>query len=159
MRDSKVLFSLICCCMLCGCMKRVTMPLCPAVALKSYAPGASPAPGALVNEFLARQATQEGVKLNVLSPVAVELSGRKRKVERMEQKYPFFLCAFYDPGAPTDYAQIYTTCMQSAPDWVQIVQSRKPEDLLLPRTNYADVCVQGAAAPRSTLPAGGGVHP
>jgi hypothetical protein len=159
MRESRVLFSLLCCCMLCGCVKRVTMPLCPAVALKSYAPGATPTPGTVVNEFLARQATQEDVKLNVLSPVAVELSGRKQKVERIEQRYPFFLCAFYDPGAPTDYAEIYTTCMQSVPDWVQIVQSRKPDDLLLPRTNYANVCVQGAPAPRSALSAGGAVSP
>lgn len=137
------------------------MPLCAAVALKSYAPGAPPAPGTVVNAFLTQQATKEDVELNILSPVAVELSGRKWKVKRLEQKYPFFLCAFYDPAAPIDYAQIYTTCMQSTQNWAQIVQSSKPEDLLLPRTNYANVCVQGAvAAPHSAaLSPDGAAHP
>jgi hypothetical protein len=159
MHERKVLYSLLCCCMLCGCMRRVTMPLCAAVALKSYAPGVPPAPGTVVNAFLAQQATKGDVKLNVLSPVAVELAGRKRDVRRLEQNYRFFLCAFYDPRAPTDYAQIYTTCLKSAPMWTQIVQSSKPEDLLLPRTNYANVCVQGASASGSALSGDGVIHP
>ncbi len=158
MGQRRYLFLLICSCALSGCVRRVTVPLCPAIALKSYPPGVTVAPGEVVNAFLTQEATKEKLQLNVLSPVAVEISGRSRKVEHIEQKYPFVLCAFYDPGAVTDYADRYIKCMQSAPGWVQTVQSNKPEDLLLPRSNYANVCVQGADA-RSVAPPAGGVRP
>ena len=140
-RDVSLL--LLYCCVFSGCVRRVTMPLCPAVALKSFAPGIPAAPGTVVNAFLTQQTTKDEINLNVLSPVAAEFSGKKRDVVHLEQRYPLLLCAFYDPGAPIDYAQVYTTCMQSVPVWTQILQSGKPEDLLLPKTKYADVCVTG----------------
>jgi hypothetical protein len=126
----------------CGCVQRARVPLCEAVAQKSLAPGTVPPPGMVVNAYLAQAATVKHVKIEVLSPVAADISGPKWSVRRIEKSYPFLLCAFYDPGAPVEYAQIYTTCMQSTPEWIQIVRSQQPEDLLLPRTNYASVCVK-----------------
>jgi hypothetical protein len=158
MREIKVLFYLVCGCMLCGCVKRVTMPLCQAIALKSYAPGAPVAPGTVVNAFLAQQAGKEDIKLNVLSPVAVEVSGRKRKVVRLERNYPFLLCAFYGQADSTDYAKTYTTCMQSAPAWEQIIQSSKPDNLILPATNYAYSCIQNTIAPQAAPLTGGAIQ-
>jgi hypothetical protein len=120
------------------------MPLCAAVALKSYPPGVAVPPGTVVNKFLADQAESHRVKLSVLSPVAANLSGAKRHVDHLVRDYPFMLCAFYDPGQATEYKNIYTACMQSVPLWIDIVQGQmpeRPENLLLDRTNYGPVCV------------------
>ena len=127
---------------LCGCARTVRMPLCQAVAQRSLAPGVNVPTDMVVNAYLKQEAELRGVKIDVLSPVAAELSGRKERVRHVEQNYPLLLCAFFDPGAPVDYANIYTTCVQSTPEWIQIIQSKQPDDLLLPRTKYASVCVK-----------------
>jgi hypothetical protein len=129
-------------CLLGGCSQRVRLPLCHAVAQKSLAPGVPVPADMVVNAYLKDEAAKREIQINVLSPVAAELSGRKGRVHRIEQNYPLLLCAFFDPSAPVEYSQIYTSCVQSTPDWIQIVQSQKPEDLLLPKTHYASVCVK-----------------
>jgi hypothetical protein len=126
----------------CGCTQTIRMPLCHAVAQRSLAPGAPVPTDMVVNAYLKQEASNKGVEIDVLSPVAAEFSGRKGRVRRIQQNYPLLLCAFFDSGAPVEYSQIYSTCIQSAPGWIQIIQSQKPEDLLLPRTNYASVCVK-----------------
>lgn len=124
-------------------MRRVVMPLCPAVALKSYPPGTSPPAGTVVNKFLTDRATARKVQIDVLSPVAAELSGHRTRVDRIVKDYPLLVCAFFDPDNPTDYKELYTTCMSSVITWAMIVQEQPPEkreNLLLDRTNYGRVC-------------------
>jgi hypothetical protein len=125
---------------LCSCAKRVRVALCPAVAVLSYPSGAS-SQVTVANRYLLERAAKEKVSVNVLSPVAADLIGRKTHLQRLETDYGFLVCAFMDPGRPNDYQNIYTTCMQNAGVWTAEVRSRTPENLLLPRTHYADVCV------------------
>ena len=122
---------------LAGCAT-ARLPLCPAIAEKSYA---SNGRGQLVNSFAARRADDHGIKINVLSPFAADFSGDVVSMRWFQRNYRLILCAF-DPRQETHVATLYTSCMVHAPSWIAITQSSAPENLMLASTLYDDTCTE-----------------
>lgn len=117
----------------------VRVPLCPKLAVQSYSNPAMPE--AVVNKYAAAQAQAKKLTITPLSSFVAEVSGDKKKVKWFEENYIFMVCAFDSAQVPND-EQVYITCTQYARRWIDIVQSAKPEDLMLQETHFASVCAQ-----------------
>lgn len=113
-------------------------PLCPKLAGLSYQGDQT---RAIVNGYLLAQAQERRVKISPMSAFSAKLSGSKRSLAWFQKNYAFMLCA-YDPKKATNDEQLYLVCMKHAQEWVSIVQSKEPENLLLKDTHFADVCVE-----------------
>jgi len=116
---------------------RVKLPLCPKLAQLSYTP---PSTTAVVNKYLTDAVQGKDITLTPLSPFAVELRGEQHDVESITRNYGFFLCAF-DPKQIPNVDAVYQQCMANAATWTTIVQSDKPDELMLSNTHYVGVCV------------------
>lgn len=120
----------------CASIKR---PLCPTLALQSYAPPV-PAEHSL-NNYLAQEASKRGIKVSVLSPFEVELSGGAHQISWFKKNYPSLMCGFNPIGVPQREVE-YTTCMLYIDSWTKIVNSKTPGDLMLDQSHYPGVCTQ-----------------
>lgn len=116
----------------------VRVPLCPKLAAVSYTPAQ---PDAIVNKFMAEQAQLRKITIKPLSPFVAEVSGKKSQIKWFVNNYQFMACAFDREQVIADETT-YTTCTQYAPSWIDIVQSEKPEDLMLEGTHFVGVCVR-----------------
>jgi hypothetical protein len=120
-----------------GCAS-ARLPLCPKIAAVSFQGGART--GAVVNNYLAAQGNERNVKISPISAFAATFHGSVFSIAWFQGNYAFMLCAF-DPKQVVNYEAVYLSCMSHAPEWVKIVQSSKPEDLMVTQTHYADVCI------------------
>lgn len=122
-----------------ACTSARRFPLCPELATKSYP--APPPAGTVLNKYIAEQAAERKVRISILSPFAMVLTGRTGQISWFDKHYPFLLCSFDPANVILDDAT-YLTCMTNAERWVQIVRSEEPEDLMLADSHYSRVCVR-----------------
>lgn len=118
-----------------GCAS-ARLPLCPKVA--HFGMGV---PLSDVNRHLEQRLPARHIKVEPLSAFAAEFRGRFFDIHWLRQNYAFMLCAFNPKDVIEDEA-FYNVCMANAPRWMEIVNSKRPEELLLSTTHYADTCVE-----------------
>lgn len=111
-----------------GCATTTKLPLCPAIAEKSYGAGGG---GKTVNYFTKQAADSRKIEIVELSAFVAEMKGSANDVDWLSQRYPHFMCAFL-PRLEVNDQQVYTTCMRRASEWIKSVQSAQPETLFLP---------------------------
>lgn len=114
------------------------LPLCPKLAALSYQ---NPKPDTVVSRYLSERAKERHVKISVLSPFAAVLSGSVGSIAWFQRNYPLMLCEF-DPSQLVNDENVYLSCMSHAQEWMKILQSNQPEDLMVNETHYAASCVQ-----------------
>jgi hypothetical protein len=106
------------------------LPLCPAFAEASYP---SDGQGKFVNRFLVEQAEKRSVHINVLSEFTADFYGTHWELDWFKRNYRYMLCGF-DPKQVVRVQDAYHSCMTNAAEWIRIVQSEHPEDLM--RSEY-----------------------
>lgn len=123
--------------LLAGCAS-VKVPLCPTIARSSYGPGESASP---VNKMVLEEVKRSNLELRQLSWFAAEVSGASNSVKRLEDNYAHLVCAF-DPALHPASAirQDFLSCMKHANEWVRIVQSPRPEELMATQTLFLENC-------------------
>ncbi len=95
-----------------------------------------------VSDYTVEAAKKMGVNLTVLSPFVMTVHGFTPYVNKFQSDYPFLVCGF-DPSRVVVPYETYLRCMDHVNDWVRIVGSEKPEDLMLPGTEYEATCASG----------------
>jgi hypothetical protein len=120
-----------------GCVS-ANFPLCPKLAAQSYQ-GAQP--NTVISSYLWTQAKERRIKISPTSAFTAELSGSAKSLAWFRQNYAAMLCSFDDQQITNDES-VYSVCMKHAQEWVRIVQSDHPENLMLQETLYAATCVK-----------------
>lgn len=120
-----------------GCSAVTRLPLCPAIAANSYD---SPDKLQFVNSYIARWAQERDIHITMLSPFVAAFEGAQFQLDELRENYRFMLCAF-NPLLEVDDRSTYLSCMSHANQWVDIVRSASPENLLLVQTKYKENCV------------------
>ena len=118
-----------------GCVA-TKLPLCPQVAQLSYPRGAAPSD---VNRFVSDRARERRVRVTPLSTFVAEFRGYVGDVRWLERNYRTLLCAF-DSSQVVDDGRLYGACMSNASGWIAVVQSARPEYLMLDKTFFKDTC-------------------
>jgi len=118
-----------------GCAT-VRLPLCPAIAEASYQSGGR---GKIINMYVSQSAVERNVVIRPLSSFAADFTGGYPDIKWLSNNYPFILCAF-DARQVVHDRDVYISCMQHSPSWIAIVQSSKPEDLMLRETLFRENC-------------------
>jgi hypothetical protein len=140
MRISKLRSWCVCCTLLlCGCAS-VRLPLCEDLAHTTYS---TPAEANEVSRYAREVAARWNLELTVLSPFAMQVTGEDWKLRRFQAEYAFMVCAF-SPKRVTVPHDTYLRCMDHVAQWMTIVQSGNPENLMLQATEYEPVCASGA---------------
>lgn len=134
-------WSVCCALFLWGCAS-ARLPLCEDLARTTYD---SSVEGNEVSKYTRKVAEHRHLDLTVLSPFVMIVTGEQWKVERFQAEYPFMVCGFA-PEHVTIPHDTYLRCMDHVAQWITIVQSDKPEDLMLQGTEYEPVCASGAPA-------------
>lgn len=111
------------------------MPLCPAIAERSYSEGR----GKLINRFAVEAIELRSIEVIALSSYIAEFSGFTTNIDWLEKNYQYMVCGF-DPRQITDDREAYISCMRHAPTWIRVVQSRAPEELLHNETYFRENC-------------------
>lgn len=119
-----------------GCTSAI-LPLCPKIAAVSYPQGEEQSP---VNFYLINETKRSNLKLSILSPFAIELRGSLVAMNRIKRNYPHFLCAF-DPKQEQSIKAAYMTCITYAPKWIDSIQSKEPQYLMLEENYYFERCI------------------
>jgi hypothetical protein len=132
------LLSICCAASFCGCAS-VRLPLCQDLARTTYN---KPVEGNEVSRYTRDVAERWRLDLTLLSPFAMRVTGDVWNVNRFQAEYPFLVCGF-DPVHVLIPHDTYLRCMQHAPDWIVIVQSDKPENLMVTQTLYEATCASG----------------
>jgi hypothetical protein len=133
-----------CLLLLTGCAG-ARFPLCPAIAENSFP---SDGRGKIVNMYIQREADARNVEVRPLSEFTAEFRGSGPDLEWFNQNYAFMLCAF-DPRKQVYDRETYLSCMSHASQWIQIVRSSTPEDLMLRETKFRENCAPLASSPRA----------
>lgn len=120
-----------------GCAS-VKVPICPTIARSSYSPGEAPSP---INKMILEEAKRSNLEIRQLSWFAAEVSGAATSVNRLESNYPHLVCAF-DPALhpPSAIRQDFLSCMKHANEWLRILQSPRPEELMATQTMFLENC-------------------
>ncbi|KIO50269.1 hypothetical protein [Nitrosospira sp. NpAV] len=115
----------------------IRVPLCPAIAEKSYP---SEQVGEVVNRYMAERAASKNVAISPLSSFAAEISGSIFAIEWFDRNYPWMMCAFESRHMLLD-RQTFMSCMHHASEWMRVVKSDQPEHLMNRETKYEENCV------------------
>ncbi len=115
----------------------IRVPLCPAIAEKSYP---DPQIGEVVNRYMAERARSKNIAISPLSPFAAEIGGSVFAVEWFDRNYPWMLCGFESRQMLYD-RETFLSCMHHASEWMKIVRSNQLESLMLRETKYVENCV------------------
>lgn len=116
------------------------LPLCADLARTTSGPAQG---GAVIGQYVLDNAAQLHVTLRPISPFAVMASGRRDRVKRFELDYPHMVCAF-SPRHVTVPRDTYLQCMGHVLDWIRIIQSGSPQNLMVRETLYEATCASGA---------------
>jgi hypothetical protein len=127
---------------LAGCTT-ARFPLCPAIAEASYQ---TPGPRT-IGAYTAKAAELREVQIQPLSAFAADFTGSYDEINWFTENYPTLVCAF-DPKQVTDVSTTYLSCMTHASEWVQVIRSAHPEDLMLSQTHFVDICTDTDQARR-----------
>jgi len=118
-----------------GCAS-ARLPLCPKVAHLGMS-----TPSSDVNQYLEQRLPARRIKVEPLSAFAAEFRGSLFSIHWLRRNYAFMLCAFNPKDVIEDEA-LYNVCMANAPRWMEIVSSKRPDELVLSTTHYVNTCVE-----------------
>jgi hypothetical protein len=118
-----------------GCTS-ARFPLCPAVAEASYSEHTR---GKIINYYVDQAAIERHVYIEPLSEFSADFYGSYQDIKWFSDNYPFMLCAF-DPRKIPDDRETYISCMTHAKDWITILRSSMPENLMLTNTKFKENC-------------------
>ena len=93
-----------------------------------------------VNRYTLEQTRRQGVIVEPLSPFVARLRGSYFGVESVKADYRFLVCAF-DPNVVIPDEATFMRCVNHAPSWVDHLNSREPEELMLTELSYSGTCV------------------
>lgn len=120
-----------------GCAS-VKVPICPTIARSSYSPGEAGSP---INKMIIEEVKRSNLEIRQLSWFAAEVSGAASSVDRLQNNYSHLVCAF-DPALhpPSAIRQDFLSCMKHANEWLKIIQSPRPEELMATQTMFLENC-------------------
>lgn len=115
------------------------LPLCPAIAGKSYA---NPTEDKALGMLLEQEIKKREIAVSQLSWFAAEFSGKSSDISWLSRNYPEIICSF-DPKIKKIYIrETYTSCMAHANQWITAIQAGRPESLMLQETRFFEICAQ-----------------
>jgi hypothetical protein len=117
-----------------ACRSSAKLPLCHRFS------DSKPSNTAGIGRDLFDAAKKRHIEITVLSDNVAEFTGPKKDIKWLEDNYPFLMCDF-DQSAGTLGRQEYVSCISHAKVWIRLVQSRKPEQLMLDSTIYCQNCL------------------
>lgn len=120
----------------CGGCATARLPLCPAIAARSYPPNAEASD---VNWYTKQQAQRLRISISPVSAFAADFRGKVGSVRWLQRNYRFMLCAF-DPRQELNDRSQYLSCMSHAKVWIDRTQSEKPEHLMLEEVMFHENC-------------------
>jgi hypothetical protein len=129
-----------------GCAT-VKVPLCPAIAWRSYPDGST---SSNVNYFVQVQAKERNVEVNQISAFTARLSGSSTDIKWFDENYREMLCSFdhrLGPQVPLP-DDIYLGCMTHADTWKEIVRSASPERLATDNSQFMSYCAPPSGSKR-----------
>jgi hypothetical protein len=116
----------------------IIVPLCPAIAEKSY-PEAQ-IKGKLINFFADEEAMKLGIIISPLSEFFANIHGRTHRVRYFYSRYKYMLCSF-NPRVEAEAQATFLSCMGHADSWIEIARSSHPDNLMLNGTLFVPNCV------------------
>lgn len=132
-------WSVSCAAILSGCAS-AHLPLCPDLARTTYS---APYSNSVISSYTLTVAKERQIDLEILSPFVMRASGSVWAINRFTADYRFLACGFA-PEHVTVPHETYLRCMDHVQQWMTIIKSDKPEDLMLQETIYEPVCASGA---------------
>lgn len=120
------------CTTLAGCSTMI-LPLCPKILDANGAVNG-------VNRYTIQNTQQRGVQFEALSPFVARVKGSSFGVNNVVSDYPFLVCAF-DPNSVIQDEATFMRCVNNAPAWIEKLNSKEPEELMLTELNYSGTCV------------------
>ena len=125
-----------------GCTSSIQVPLCGDLARTTYR--TVPVESSEISSYTRSVAADLNLKLEILSPFVMRVSGLDSRVAKFMEDYPTMLCGF-DPVQVTVPHDTYLSCTSHAKKWIDVVQAGKPEDLMLQNMIYEPICASGVA--------------
>ncbi|MDY1010351.1 hypothetical protein [Sphingomonas sp. CFBP9019] len=119
-----------------GCMTSARLPLCPAIAHKSYAASEVVTD---INRFAVSVAKRKDISIIQMSPFIMQVSGLRDNVKWYVESYPNMLCSFHYDQVK-DAKRTFLSCMSNAPKWIHYVQTRRGAELMTDETLYQSNC-------------------
>lgn len=127
-----------------GCAS-VQLPLCPALARASYEIGGPPSD---INRILKERSDDHVIKIAQTSRFTAEFSSSLFAISWLKTNYPFLVCSF-DPSQVDSVKVSYDICMRHVEEWIRIIGSDHPDELMLDPHGYQEACVRQHMAARS----------
>lgn len=125
--------------MICAGCASVRLPLCPAIAHNTYQDSNVKSP---IGKLVAEAAEIRNIKITPLSWFAAEFHGAYWSANWMNRNYQYLVCGF-DPSKQNTYIrETYLSCMAHSKEWIGIIQSGAPENLMLAETKFFENCAQ-----------------
>ena len=123
-----------------GCTSSVQVPLCGDLARTTYRN--VPVENSEISSYTRSVANDLKLKLEILSPFVMRVSGIDSNLTKFMEDYPVMLCGF-DPVKVTVPHNTYLSCTSHAKKWISVVQSGSSQDLMLQDMIYEPLCASG----------------
>lgn len=94
-----------------------------------------------VSSTLLKICTDRNISITVLSSTVIELKGSIKQMKWLQNNYHILMCDFDQTKVALDEST-YISCMSNAKDWIKIVQSNRPDTLMIDQTKYCPNCCQ-----------------
>ncbi len=94
-----------------------------------------------ISSTLLKVCNERNISITVLSSTIVELRGSVRQMKWIQNNYHILVCDFDQTKVSLDEST-YISCMSHAKDWIKIVQSSRPDTLMIDQTKYCPNCCE-----------------
>jgi hypothetical protein len=115
------------------------LPLCPDLAKTTYTSSDDPT---VYGKYVTINASRLNITLAALSPYVMRVTGTPWDVANFKSDYRFEVCAFSASQVTVPH-ETFLRCMDHADQWVGIVNSKAPENLMLTEYEYESTCASG----------------
>lgn len=92
-----------------------------------------------VSTTLLRVCNEHHISITVLSSTIIELRGSIKQMKWLQENYHILMCDFDQSEVSLDEST-FTSCMSNAKDWIKIVQSNRPDTLMIDQTKFCANC-------------------
>jgi hypothetical protein len=94
-----------------------------------------------ISTTLLKVCNERKISITVLSSTIIELRGSIRQMKWLQNNYHILMCDFDQTKISLDEST-YTSCMSNAKDWIKIVQTNRPDSLMIDRTIFCPNCCE-----------------
>jgi hypothetical protein len=126
-------FLLICLIGLLSCTKSL-FPLCPRLS------DTKPSNQNGISKTLFDICKERKIKITILSTNIAEFSGPYKQMKWLQDNYHILICDFDQDTSILGRTE-YTNCLSKSQDWIKIIQSTNPGNLMLDGSLYCPTCV------------------